>query len=616
MELVTYQIPRKKGDRSPISIIPIGDIQYTGKKGVTAIDTLKRTVEVGQQLGAWYLGMGDYLDCFSPSNRQRMRGAALYDCVTEDVQALTRNGWKYHHELLIGEELLGYDLNLKCCRWTKLKDISVWHYAPTVAMNAKNWDWVVTDNHKWVAETSDGVQRLTPTYALRQSRHKVLVSSPCAEDGESNLSDDEARVIGWLLGDGHVKFPECWTSFICQTKHPYVEEIRALLQRVGLTVAETLNQPGRTSFQNAKPWVRFGLSAPEIRRLFDRLGVVEDAALPKIASRLSRSARTAMLEAFHHAEGYRDGSGWTFSQNPGPRLDLYLALAALCGRRTRKGWGNSGDHCIKTGVTNKPYMWPQGEAWSRRLEYAHELKTVWCPVTETHTWVARRGTQVSITGNTAEDIIEDAGLWLTQELYRDILKPTEGRWLGLLEGHHYMQLKTGKTTDQHLCELLKARFLGTSAMIRLQFNWNNGARNNVVLWAHHGAGGGAKACAPLNKLENISPYWGGVDVFLMSHTTKSPVVPINRIEARWGGNGAPDLVHRKIYFVSTGGFSRSYALGSKDGSVPRGGYAEQRMLPPSVLGAPIIRIVPRNRRQRREDGKDSSVWSPEISVEV
>jgi hypothetical protein len=216
--------------------------------------------------------------------------------------------------------------------------------------------------------------------------------------------------------------------------------------------------------------------------------------------------------------------------------------------------------------------------------------------------------------DTAQQVLADKALELIMELYDVALKPTTGRWIGVLEGHHWETLTTGETTDQRLAQMLQAPFLGTSAMVRLQITVNN-TRANIVIWAHHGTGGGAKACAPLNKLENISPYWGGVDVFLMAHTTKSPVVPINRVEARWHGREAPELVHRKVYFVSTGGFAKAYTAGTKFGNTPRGGYAEQRMLPPAVLGAPLIKIVPRMSTKTTHTVK-KTFWDPDVSVEV
>ena len=212
--------------------------------------------------------------------------------------------------------------------------------------------------------------------------------------------------------------------------------------------------------------------------------------------------------------------------------------------------------------------------------------------------------------DTAEDVIDEKAMDLVHELWDLVLKPTKGKWIGLAEGHHFAQLKDGTTTDMRLCEMLGTRFLGTSALVRLQFDLQN-TRGNLVLWVHHGTGGGGKACTPLNKLENLAPYWGGVDIFLQGHSTKMPVVPINRVEARWHGRGAPDLVHRKIYFVNTGGFCKAYRVASKQGRVPRGDYAEQGMMNPSVIGAPLIRIVPGSTYKNR-----SRSWAPEVTVEV
>jgi hypothetical protein len=216
--------------------------------------------------------------------------------------------------------------------------------------------------------------------------------------------------------------------------------------------------------------------------------------------------------------------------------------------------------------------------------------------------------------DSAEDVIDDKAMELTHEIYELALKPTKGRWLGMLEGHHFTQLKSGDTTDMRLCAMLDAKHLGTSAYVRLQFQIDT-SRLNVVLWAHHGTGGGATAAAPLNKLERAAFGWEGADIFVMGHTCKMPATRIQRPYPRWHGKGAPDLVHRDILLVNSGGFARSYIVGNRQGQVPRGGYAEMGMMNPVPLGAPFIRI-----QAHRSDVGDgptrSRCWSPRITVEV
>lgn len=211
--------------------------------------------------------------------------------------------------------------------------------------------------------------------------------------------------------------------------------------------------------------------------------------------------------------------------------------------------------------------------------------------------------------DSAEDVVDEKALELTQELYEVALKPTTGRWLGLLEGHHFSQLKSGMTTDQHLCHLLKAPFLGTCAYIRLQFQNGKGRRRSVVnLWCHHGTGSG-KAGAPIAKLENLCPYWEA-DVFLMGHMTKQATAPVNRIYPAYTKGGG-SLTHRKIYLVGTGGFSRGYTASRRDGAVPRGNYVEQRMLNPTALGCPLLLIKPIRARRKHTDR-----FEIELTVEV
>ena len=216
--------------------------------------------------------------------------------------------------------------------------------------------------------------------------------------------------------------------------------------------------------------------------------------------------------------------------------------------------------------------------------------------------------------DTAEDAIDDHAGELVQELYETVLKPTTGRWIGLLEGHHFAELKTGETTDMMLCRLLKTRHLGTEAGIRLQFEIT-GSRQNVCIWAHHGVGGGSTEGAPLNKLERQATRWGGFDIFCMGHTTKGAQTPMDRVYPRWHGRGAPDLVHKTIHLVNTGGYCKAHIVGNRHGRVPRGDYAEQGMMAPAHLGSPVIKITPWM-RSHEQDGDKHGWWAPIVKVEA
>ena len=213
--------------------------------------------------------------------------------------------------------------------------------------------------------------------------------------------------------------------------------------------------------------------------------------------------------------------------------------------------------------------------------------------------------------DTATDVIDDKALDLTFELFEKALKPSKGRWLGLLEGHHFSQLKDGTTTDMRLCEMLGAQFLGTSAIINLVFQGPHNKRGTVKVWCHHGVGGGGRPGSPLLKLDQLPLHWDA-DIYLMGHQTKKVAVPVDYITSVFGqGRSTPHLVHKTKLLACTGGFLKGYQVGRKDGIVPRGNYVEQKMLNPVALGGVLIKIRPRWAKQ----GNNSTIWLPDMSVE-
>jgi hypothetical protein len=216
--------------------------------------------------------------------------------------------------------------------------------------------------------------------------------------------------------------------------------------------------------------------------------------------------------------------------------------------------------------------------------------------------------------DTAKGFIDRSTSALVKELYQTVLKPTKGRWLGCLSGHHFHQYESGDTSDQELCRLLEAKFLGSCAYVGLAIGDVGRPYGMVNIWCHHGVGSGQSASAPVQKIESVVYGEWEADIYIIGHHTKVASVPKNRVYPVW--DGIPHLSHRKKVLVGSGGFSKAYVEGARQGRVPRGGYVEQRMMKPVVLGCPIIRIVPQLRvRDSRQSGAHRT-WDPQITVET
>lgn len=183
--------------------------------------------------------------------------------------------------------------------------------------------------------------------------------------------------------------------------------------------------------------------------------------------------------------------------------------------------------------------------------------------------------------DTAQDVIAEKAAELNQEVFDKFLKPTVGRWFGLVEGHHLYE-GDGGTSDQSLAQMLKTKFLGTSAYIRIA-GWD------TVLYIHHGVGGGKLPGASLNTLYHLAAGLPGADIYLMGHSTKLATSRLSRPYPVW--EKPFQLKHQDVWLVNCGGFSKSNVVGHRHGTIPRGDYAEQAMMTPSPLTAPLITIT-------------------------
>lgn len=179
------------------------------------------------------------------------------------------------------------------------------------------------------------------------------------------------------------------------------------------------------------------------------------------------------------------------------------------------------------------------------------------------------------------------------ETFYTAVKGTEGRWLGLVHGHHYYDFLDGTNTDVILAQRLKTMYLGTSGIVQLTFS-KKGSNHmqSAQIWVHHGQGSGATMASPLNKLERLMSRFPTIDVFLVGHYSRKIAYPVDALVPVFGSN--PHLIAKRRILAATGGFMKGYVIGSgvKRYGRARGTYVEEGMMPPTNLGGLVIRMRP------------------------
>ena len=183
-------------------------------------------------------------------------------------------------------------------------------------------------------------------------------------------------------------------------------------------------------------------------------------------------------------------------------------------------------------------------------------------------------------------MMEDAA-YTHMEALMDVVRGSEGQWLGMHEGHHFWPFQDGETTDTKLADMLQTDFLGTCALTRITMKRSGGTSLKYDIWSHHGAGSGVALTAPLNKLEKVAGAFDA-DLFLINHYQRAGVMSKDWLYV----NNAGILKHKSRYLVATGGYMRGYTQGIKEGKVARGSYVEQSLLIPTNLGGATIFLTP------------------------
>lgn len=354
--------------------------------------------------GGKFSGIGDA----SPENVGRNivpHIIRMAECVRLSAQALTRDGWKLHDELSIGEEVLAYDCEADECRWVPLLAVRVFEESPLVRLSSRSFDAVCTPDHRWIVENvgwkGKRTRRERHTHELKTSDSIVVAAK--AKGGDHPLSQRDAAILGWLATDGSLRYQTVGEfgpyprAYIQQSKPNHVDEIRELL---GDDAYESVEQPreGGHGIVATKVAHRFSLKSGYLRHLLETANLHDWPDLIPLVTRLSEPARANMLDAMLKGDGHlKRGKYRVFGKGRKTGvMQAFEILATLEGVALGvPSRASKGDVPLRTlrenRLVNTNYL--------KQLPEAPEK--VWCPTTPLDTWVMRDSSgTITISGNT------------------------------------------------------------------------------------------------------------------------------------------------------------------------------------------------------------------------
>ena len=183
----------------------------------------------------------------------------------------------------------------------------------------------------------------------------------------------------------------------------------------------------------------------------------------------------------------------------------------------------------------------------------------------------------------------------------DDIKPIKNKCIGIGSGNHEETIAKKCHVDptREAAFRLNVSYAGYCSLTRIHLS-TSGARQSVVLFAHHGYGAGRKHGAQINKIEDAMRIAPSADIYAMGHVHGKVASTLDVIDITQKGK----MLTRQKAFVITGSYSDTYRQGVLS-------YAERNMFTQAGLGSPAIQFRFRNLGR---DGKKYSALEMKIAV--
>ena len=346
----------------------------------------------------------------SPQYRKWLSRAIGYPdwCSDYDTRAMTKTGWKYHHELSIGDEIMAFDPKTKNLVWNKLNDMYVNTDYDGDMVQIKNYNRaiMVTPDHTCYVEHDKSRKNLILKAAELNTHHKIPRCADFATSEKEIYNDYLIKIVGWLVTDGHIfkrkrkkvdgTFSSNYEARITQTK-PHTVEI---LKDLGLSFYVDMKNYDHGKFKANYPKYVFRIPTDEVKNIIDAGINAEDKTLTwKFLSKLSKR----QLELLYETMMFGDGTGQNRFCGK-ERAVFYMTLVqAMLGKPTT--FYQQEKNCWRTRIVK-----------SKTIS-CHDKKiisykgTIWCPSVDTGFWVAERKGLMFITGNTTSAVRQAANVF-------------------------------------------------------------------------------------------------------------------------------------------------------------------------------------------------------------
>lgn len=341
-----------------------------------------------------------------------------WDCLDAQTEILTDFGWKGISEISEIKNVYSMNLNtneIELSPILKSGERNVLLNEKMMVMESQHFNIRVTQNHNFYIKyrnprdkgnLSKSFLKLTANdLSERKSSYALPVSGNYSKGFNGvNLSDDELRFIAWFMTDGGFSNGKVCIS---QSKE-YHNEIRSLLNRLHIDYSERIVEPGKGTYENAKPCYKFSIPKGTHKGSLARNGWITyadyiDKNVSDVLHNMTKQQFVIFWNELLKGDGEqvnanKSGCLWCCEKS---QVDAYMQMAILRGFTTsyQERTTQNGKKVYRLSVREKEFIVSNPSdkrATKIEMEYPIPDEKVWCVQNNNGTLITRRNGKVVI----------------------------------------------------------------------------------------------------------------------------------------------------------------------------------------------------------------------------
>ena len=324
-------------------------------------------------------------------------------CCDLKTRAMTKTGWKYHHELSIGDEIMAFDPKTKKLKWSDMKDqyVNEIYNGKMIFVKNHNRGILMTPDHKCAVHN---ITTKRDDIVLAKDLQTNHVIPRCAEfetPVKEIYQNEYIKLVGWFVTDGYTKRSsnklrdgskkEYFYGKITQSKPDMVME----LQKYGMKEHTDSTYCNHNKFK--ANYFKHTFTIPKKHFVKMQKDGLCDGLNWEFLSKLTKP----QLQLLYDTMMLGDGTEQNRFCGKEKEVFYMTMIQTILGLPTT--FYQQEKNCWRTRHIKSKHIYTWGH--HNNTSEVDYKGTIWCPSVDTGFWLAEREGLVFITGNTESNVL-------------------------------------------------------------------------------------------------------------------------------------------------------------------------------------------------------------------